>query len=240
MIPAYNEEECVAETARELVQEFQKLGQKFELILIDHASTDSTYAQLNKVQQEYPDYVRLVQLAKNIGYGGIINQGLREYTQGEIIGWTCADGEVKAEDTRKLLEFLIHNPAYAAVKASRIQRNRGFRKFISAWYNRLALLLFAIKTEDINGWPFFVRSAVYNDLDIRLKNWVINIEILHKLQQRGLSFQDLACIHQQRKGSRSKVHLFTIFSFLYQVLSYKVSAYRPRFGNRKIQHPHGE
>ncbi|HIH13387.1 TPA: glycosyltransferase family 2 protein [Candidatus Woesearchaeota archaeon] len=221
MIPCYNEEECITGTVEELVKGFQKLGYPYELVVIDHASRDKTLEMLQKLQEKHSS-VKVIKMSQNIGYGGIINLGLREFTKGSIIGWTCADGEVKAEDTVQLVDFLIQNTDYAAVKASRINRNQGYRKFISGKYNHLVNALFRIKTTDINGWPLFVRSEVYDGLNIGLKNWVINIEILHKLQKKNLKFKDIDCVYQGRKGGRSKVNMLTIFAFIYQVILYKI------------------
>lgn len=228
LIPCYNEEECIQETVKELVSEFQRLDQAWELILIDHGCTDSTYDRLKELQERYPAFIKIERLVKNIGYGACINFGLKNYTQGDIIGWTCADGEIKASDTRKLLECIINNPEYVAVKAARTNRNRGFRQFISLWYNHLVGVLFTIKTKDINGWPLFIRSNIYNNLDIHSDNWIINIEILHKLQKKGHQFKDIDCEHQQRKGGRSKVSMFTIVAFLQQIMGYRMRSFFSR------------
>jgi hypothetical protein len=69
----------------------------------------------------------------------------------------------------------------------------------------------------------FIRSETFNTLDIQLKNWVINIEILHKLQKKEFLWKDLDCEHQNRKGGRSKVNAFTIIEFLYQVMAYRIN-----------------
>ncbi len=223
MIPCYNEQESITETVHELMTEFKKLSHQFEFILIDHASTDSTLEKVTNLHQTYPHNVNVIHLDKNIGYGGIINKSLREYTKGDIIGWTCADGEIKASDTYKLVQLLLEHPQYQAVKATRINRNHGLRKFISEGYNKLVKLLFAINTNDINGWPLFIRAETFKTIDLQLNNWVINIEILHKLQKKKLPWKDLNCEHQNRKGGRSKVNTFTVIEFLYQILAYKIS-----------------
>ncbi len=222
MIPCYNEQESILETVHELMAEFKKISHPFEFILIDHASTDATLEKITELHKIYSEHLKIIHLDKNIGYGGIINKSLREYTKGDIIGWTCADGEIKASDTYKLVQLLLEHPEYEAVKATRINRNHGIRKFISAGYNKLVKLLFSIHTDDINGWPLFIRANTFKTLDLQLNNWVINIEILHKLQQRKLPWKDLNCEHQNRKGGRSKVNTFTIIEFLYQIFTYRI------------------
>jgi glycosyltransferase involved in cell wall biosynthesis len=228
MIPAYNEEAAVGETVHELVAEFKKLNEDFEIIVFDHGSSDNTYHEIRKLQDIYPNYVKSIHFPHNIEYGGIINLGLKKFTSGDIIGWTCADGEIKAEDTRKVAEFLLKNPEFHASKASRINRNVGVRKFISYWYNQFAESLFRIKSSDVNGWPFFIRSDAYETLDLKLQDWVINIEILHKLRRNNLAFKEIDCEHQQRKGGRSSVRFYTILEFTKQLLGYRASTLSKR------------
>lgn len=222
LIPCYNEEECIQETVEELVAEFSTLPHPWELIIVDHGCTDSSYDRLRELQEKYPAFIKIERLAKNIGYGACINWGLRNYTRADIIGWTCADGEIKADDTRKLVEFIINNPDYAAVKAARINRNSGFRQFISLRYNQLIRILFTLDTDDINGWPLFIRSHIYDDLDIQSDNWILNVEIFHKLRKKGYRFKDMDCEHQRRKGGKSKVSVLTIVAFLQQIMSYRI------------------
>ncbi len=230
MIPIYNEEDCIENTVTDLTTEFNKLNKKYNLVLMDNGSVDSTPQIVDKIKTKYPSIIKVVHLKKNIGYGGCINLGLKKFTKAGIIGWTCADAEVTAEDTRKCVDFILNNSDYGISKAWRV-KDPGYRKFISYWYGELVNLSFSLRIQDINGWPFLIRSDLFNSLDIELKNWLINVELLYKLRKRKQLIKEVKCKQQQRAGGYSKVSVFTIVVMAYQLFSYRLKTV---FGKRFV------
>src|SRR5688572_27501623 len=90
IIPAYNEQENIAELTRQLHNEFKKLPRyKFEVIVVENASEDMTYSTLVDRRKEFP-WLKILQLAKNVGCDGAIVAGL-SYAQGDAAIVIMAD-----------------------------------------------------------------------------------------------------------------------------------------------------
>ncbi len=83
IIPAFNSEKTIAKTIQSVLS--QKTKEKFELIVVDDASTDKTASEIKKFKE-----VVLVQQKKNKGPAVVRNLGAKK-ANGEIIVFTDAD-----------------------------------------------------------------------------------------------------------------------------------------------------
>ena len=87
VIPCFNE----AKSLPKLVKDFsKKLKRKdVELILVNNGSNDSTEKILLNLKKNY-NFLKIIRLKKNNGYGNGILQGLKK-AKGKYISWTHAD-----------------------------------------------------------------------------------------------------------------------------------------------------
>jgi nucleoside-diphosphate-sugar epimerase/glycosyltransferase involved in cell wall biosynthesis len=82
VIPCYNEEEVLPETARQLAIKIEKLrtanliSRKSRVLLIDNGSMDTTWEKIKKFHIERPDIFEGIKLSKNCGYQGGVLCGL--------------------------------------------------------------------------------------------------------------------------------------------------------------------
>ncbi|MCI0356006.1 MAG: glycosyltransferase, partial [Acidobacteria bacterium] len=80
VVPCYNEEECLAATARELLAAFAARGATVQLVLVDNGSHDRTSQAIDQLIAEgHP--ITKVSVQVNIGYGNGILQGFKHCTQ---------------------------------------------------------------------------------------------------------------------------------------------------------------
>ncbi len=95
VIPAYNEEDGIAEIARRVLAiraDLAKVGvDGLELIVVDDGSKDRTVEIARAIEG-----VRLIQHEHNKGYGGALKTGFAA-SQGELIGFLDADGTYPPE-----------------------------------------------------------------------------------------------------------------------------------------------
>ena len=87
VIPCFNE----AKSLPKLVKDFsKKLKRKdIELILVNNGSNDSTETIISNLKKDY-NFLKMIKLKKNNGYGNGILQGLKK-AKGKYISWTHAD-----------------------------------------------------------------------------------------------------------------------------------------------------
>ena len=110
IIPCYNEYNNLTNLIKvinKVISEIQNLN----FILINNGSTDKTLELLSKIKS---NKIQIVNLEKNLGYGGGIKEGLK-VAKSEILCWTHADEQVKIEDVIKLI--------YKIIKSSFLETN---------------------------------------------------------------------------------------------------------------------
>jgi glycosyltransferase involved in cell wall biosynthesis len=96
VIPALNEEEAIGQTIQrtlDAVAEIQARGHvgRIEIIVVNDGSTDRTPQIAQAFVDRHPDGVKLIQFAKNRGYGTAIKEGFRAGS-GDLLSFLDADG----------------------------------------------------------------------------------------------------------------------------------------------------
>ncbi len=94
VIPAYNEEDGIAEIAYRVLavrDDLSKVGVSLELLVVDDGSRDKTAEVAGTIEG-----VRLIRHPQNRGYGAALKTGFGE-ARGELIGFLDADGTYPPE-----------------------------------------------------------------------------------------------------------------------------------------------
>jgi glycosyltransferase involved in cell wall biosynthesis len=221
VIPCYNEAAVLHNTITRLAQSFQAKGVKAELLLVDNGSEDATGEIINKLIQEgLPVFKETVEV--NQGYGNGILRGL-PLCRGRFVGFSCADGQVEAEDVVKLYEIASHAKFPKLVKVRRRFRMDGFRrKVISIIYNVVANIMFGgLGSIDINGNPKILPRQYLERMNLESKDWFLDPEVMIKAKRLGLGVFEMNVIAQMREGGSSHVHSTTCWEFLVNLLRYR-------------------
>ncbi|MCL6588981.1 MAG: glycosyltransferase family 2 protein [Firmicutes bacterium] len=104
LIPAYNESKTIQDTIRAV----QSIGKVDQIIVINDCSQDNT----SRLAQEAGAVV--VDLPRNLGKGGALNEGLK-IAKGDIIGLLDGDLGKSAAEVEKLLLPVLENKADMAI-----------------------------------------------------------------------------------------------------------------------------
>ena len=120
MIPAQNEEGCIAATVEHLHVEL-RLRINHEIVVVDDGSTDSTWPVLQEVALRVPT-LRPLQNSGALGFGRAITVGLNQI-QGDAIVIMMAD---ESDDCRDVVRYWqVLNEGWDAVFGSRFVRGGG-------------------------------------------------------------------------------------------------------------------
>lgn len=95
IVLAYNEANNVRPALFELLAELNRLGRRYELIVVDDGSTDATGSLAETVAEAEPR-MRVVHHPQNLGLGGGYRTGFRE-ARGDWLTFFPADGQFPAE-----------------------------------------------------------------------------------------------------------------------------------------------
>ena len=102
VIPIYNEEAGLGALFGRLYPALDRLGESYELILVDDGSRDRSARLLREQFERRPDVTRVVLLAANFGQHMAIRAGF-ERARGEVVVTLDADLQNPPEEIPKLL-----------------------------------------------------------------------------------------------------------------------------------------
>ena len=220
VIPFYNEEENVKSVVSELIAELEKADVDYQLVLVNNGSVDETPQLLEDLAGEKPARITVVHVPVNQGYGwGIIN-GLKQ-ARGEFVGHMCGDGQIDPEDVVRVFDSIKDKNCDLA-KVKRVVRKDGIiRRALSAAYNLLFLVVFNVKTLDVNGSPKILRREFLNRISPSSKDWFIDAEIMIKAKYLNLKVDEVPVEFLRREKGRSHVAFATIWEFTQNMFNYK-------------------
>jgi glycosyltransferase involved in cell wall biosynthesis len=161
LLPAYNEELAIERVLRETVEALSDEPFRFEIVVVDDASTDRTADLAEAFAAEcWQCSVRVIRCPENRGAGAARKVGVRAST-GEIIVMLDADGSYPPGAIRELLRYF---PAYDQVNGARTSEqgtHRWLRTPAKWLIRKLACYLTGHRIPDLNtGLKAFKRQAM--------------------------------------------------------------------------------
>ena len=136
VLPAYNEEAIIADTARAMAAVLRDLVDDYEVIVVNDGSRDATAVCVKRVAAELPT-VRLVSHAENRGYGAALATGFSAATKDWIF---LTDGD-KQFDAREIAGFIPEMQGADLVVGVRQPRRDPLLRRLNGWgWNRLVRL----------------------------------------------------------------------------------------------------
>jgi dolichol-phosphate mannosyltransferase len=134
VVPVYNAEPCLLALHQRLTQVLGRLTAAYEIVLVDDASGDGSWALLAQLAKQDPQ-VRAFRLSRNFGQHAAITAGLAQSSGSWVVVMDC-DLQDPPEDIPRLHAKALEG--YDIVLARRIERQHsGLRRLAARVYFRL-------------------------------------------------------------------------------------------------------
>jgi glycosyltransferase involved in cell wall biosynthesis len=198
-IPAFNEEESVGNTLRELRNEYPEA----EIIVVNDGSTDNT----EKIARSIPG-VKVLSNSSNRGYGASLKMAMRNAT-GEIALWYDADGQHHAEDARKIVEPVLQGEQDAVIGVRRYTFKENPDRFPGKLIlNFVAELIARRKVPDLNsGLRCFRLNIIKKYLHLLPDGFSASTTSTLLMMKRGYRVGYVDIVTKKRAG-KSTVKIF--------------------------------
>ena len=204
VLPCYNEEENISL----LYKEFSEIPldqYRAELILVNNGSKDGTQKEIEKIidnNKKDSINVVLLNLKKNLGYGGGISEGLK-IANGDYIGWSHADLQTPLIDFFKLFN-LIKNKQKVFGKGIRVN-NRGYFGLISKMHEVLASIILGYNLKEINAQPKIFSKDVLKYFNNMPKKWTtLDTYAVYISLENNIDIVEMDVIFRNRVHGESK------------------------------------
>lgn len=104
VIPVYNEEECITDCVEEVCSVMDRLGETYEVVVVDDGSTDCTFDRLRALKASRGQ-LRVLRFQANAGQTAAMDAGLKN-ARGEFIATLDADLQNDPADIPRMLELM--------------------------------------------------------------------------------------------------------------------------------------
>lgn len=211
VIPAYNEQDNIQRAVDSAFEFLSKNFSRFEIVIVDDGSTDTTQAACEQILSRYGENVRVLRHDRNCGYGAALRSGLFS-TKGDLVFYTDSDNQFDINEIMTLMPFIDD---FDMVIGYRKERKDVFvRKFSSRVFNRLIFLIFGLDVKDIDcSFKLFRRESLHQ-VSIETDEFLVDTELLVKAKRKNLRIKELPVTHFPRKAGKSTVQFRHIFSSL--------------------------
>ena len=238
VIPARDEQDCIASTVEHLHVELSLRGVPHEIVVVDDGSTDGTWKISTNLAERFPE-VRPVQNHPNYGFGRAVIQGL-DHSVGDAVVIMMADESDDCRDVVRYWEKL--NEGYDCVFGSRFMRGGGVIDYPRAKLilNRLAnlflRLLFNVKLNDTtNAFKAYRRTAIDGSRPLIAPHFNLTVELPLKAIVGGYSWTVIPITWRNRRHGAAKLKLREMGSrYLFICLYIWLEKYFSRGDYRKV------
>lgn len=211
VFPAYNEEKNVGELHKRLLAVLKTLGEPFEIIAVNNASTDDTLDELRKLSP-----VKIVTLAYNIGQTAGLDAGIHD-AQGEIIVTMDADLQNDPQDIPKLVAKI--REGFDVVSGWRVDRHDSIgRRVLSRLANWLTARMTGLYLHDSACALKAYRKEVLAPVHLYGEMSVFLPAILY---MRGAKVAEIAVLHHAREFGVSKHFFMKAVKDIFDLLTIK-------------------
>jgi glycosyltransferase involved in cell wall biosynthesis len=199
VLPAYNEEAIIADTARTMAAVLRDLTDDYEVIVVNDGSRDATAARVEAVAAEDP-HVRLVSHPTNRGYGDALATGFSSATKDWIF---LTDGD-KQFDVRELASFLPEMQRADLVIGYRKPRRDPLIRRLNGWgWNGLVTLMFGPVARDVDCAFKLFRREVWESLHVESGGATFSAEFLIKARRAGWRVRQRRVTHLPRLAGKA-------------------------------------
>jgi len=212
IVPTFNNGSDVQAMYRALRQGLENYGESFELIFIDDASTDNTYAQLLEIAQK-DRQVKLIRMRTSFGETSALDAGLR-HALGERLIFASARVHVNMQSLPRLLQKL--DEGFDLVVGWRTPRqDSGVNRLVSRLFNWLMQKQGKLQLHDINSSVIATHRSVLENI-IFYGNLNVFIPVLAARQGYKVAEEQI----EQLSGSfRKSVHFAEYIQRLLDIIT---------------------
>lgn len=201
IVPAFNEAPLLATSMAALQAELDASALRYEIVLVDDASTDGTAAIADQLAAT-GQLVRVVHHAVNGGIGAGIRTGIAA-ARGELLIVSPVDSPLRAEELRAY----VATTAGCDVVVGRRDRRAGYTWWMragAAAYPALLRVLFRVPLHDFN-WIHLYRKQIFERITIEYGGIVFLAEVLIKAHDAGFRLRELPVRMQARTTGRPTI-----------------------------------
>lgn len=201
VVPAYNEEESLADAVRAMVESVAPVVPRLDIVIVDDGSEDRT-GEIGDALSRTLAGVRIVHHVENAGWGEAVRTGIANAKQ-EFVVLVPVDNPITGEQARTFLDAADQADIVLGFREGRAGYSP-LLTFGSRGYTRIVRTLFRLPYRDVN-WIHVYRKTAIERLPLRLSGIVFPAEVVAKAHRRGYRIVEVYSGMKPRAKGRATV-----------------------------------
>lgn len=204
VIPAWNEEDRIAQTLERLITVLEGSGYEFEIIVVADGVRDRTI----DIAKEYaPRGVSTLEFDRRLGKGGAVFQGLGR-CRFERIGYVDSDGPVSDADILRLCSALDTADCAIGSRYSpgsiSVREQPARRRFLRRGFHGLTRIILGLPLYDTQCGAKLFRAASFWDVApfVKLRGWAFDAAVLFEMKKHGKIIREIPVRWAHDRGSK--------------------------------------
>ena len=207
VIPCYKSAETIETVVIETAREMDKMGRNdYEFVLVNDCSPDNgaTIKKLKEIARERK-YVRVVDLAKNVGQHNAMMAGLRTAT-GDVFISMDDDMQTRPSELHKM--FKAFDEGYDVVYGAFPKKKESPFRLFGSWVNKMCAVVFLGRPKELRTSSFWIIRRYVRDsiitydgahsyllgLILRATSNITQVEVEHFERESGTSGYSLRAL----------------------------------------------
>lgn len=218
VVPIYNEIELTKKSIIVIDKFLRKNFRLYEIIIVESGSTDGT----NKICDHLDLKIKAVSVIhekQRNGFGSALKIGFKKAKM-DLVMMITVDLSFPLESILKAIPYL---DKHACVLSYRSHDQRAsHRHFFSFFYNLLIKIILGLRVKHVNSAFKIYKRPVIQSLKLYSNDWLIDSEIVFRLQAKKISFTEIPVRLVDRIAGKSSVGLTTPFKLLLGIIRFAI------------------
>jgi len=193
--PFWDEEKNIETVVRKAIPVAKRIAEKWEIIMVDDGSTDSTFEIAKRLAKENPN-LKVARNATNRGYGAALRTGFSSCKY-DLIVFNDGDNQFDFSEVSKFLGKIKDADMVIGFRKKRI--DHPFRHILMNLLKVWDLLFFDFYFRDIDcGFKMFKKEALKKLMPLKSEGAMVATEILAKAKRENLQIVQVEVAHYPR------------------------------------------
>ncbi len=248
VVPLFNEEESLPELAEWIDRVCTEHNYRYEVIMVDDGSTDSSWSVIESLSQDYPG-IKGIRFQRNYGKSAALNEGFKA-TAAPVVITMDADLQDSPDEIPELYRMIM-GEGYDLVSGwKKVRHDNAFTKNLpSKLYNAVNRQMSGLKLHDMNCGLKAYRRKVVKSIEVYgemhryipiLAKWagfrkIGEKVVVHRPRKYGVSkfgwerfingFLDLLSIQFISRFGKKPMHFFGLLGMITFLIGFCLVAY---------------